>query len=182
MQALDAELLARRETELLEKEGSGCRVLLMNDMTDDLSRMFRLFSRITDGLVPVAEIFKTHITEMGNEKIEQRLARYLFCFNHIINMSCVWHYGVDVQIAVGSHQTITNLHTVVGLPLITQFTVMTQIAEWRRTTRARRAQIKAETKRATMTLSSSRTCWPCTTSTFSWYVLCNKATCVFFPV
>lgn len=69
-------MLARRETELLEKEGSGCRVLLMNDMNEDLSRMFRLFSRIIDGLVPVAEIFKSHITDMGNEKIEQRLARY----------------------------------------------------------------------------------------------------------
>jgi hypothetical protein len=64
-QALDAELLQRRETELLEKEGSGCRVLLMNDRVEDLSRMFRLFSRITDGLVPVAEIFKTHITDLG---------------------------------------------------------------------------------------------------------------------
>lgn len=75
LQALDAELLARRQTELLEKDGSGCRVLLINDMVDDLSRMYRLFSRITDGLVPVAEIFKVHITDLGGEKITQRLAR-----------------------------------------------------------------------------------------------------------
>ena len=33
----------------------------MNDMIDDLSRMYRLFSRITDGLVPVAEIFKVRL-------------------------------------------------------------------------------------------------------------------------
>ena len=52
------ELLSRRETELLEKEGSGCRVLLGNDMNEDLARMFRLFSRISDGLVPIADIFK----------------------------------------------------------------------------------------------------------------------------
>ena len=60
-QALDQELLARRQAELLEKEGSGCKVLLANDMVDDLSRMYRLFSRITDGLVPVAEIFKVRV-------------------------------------------------------------------------------------------------------------------------
>lgn len=83
---MDAELLARRETELLEKEGSGCRVLLMNDMNEDLSRMYRLFSRIPEGLVPVAEIFKTHITEMGNEKIEQRLARYFSVSNSMFSV------------------------------------------------------------------------------------------------
>jgi cullin 1 len=65
LQALDAELLARRQTELLEKEGSGCRVLLANDRYEDLSRLYRLFSRIPDGLVPVAEIFKAHITDLG---------------------------------------------------------------------------------------------------------------------
>mmetsp|Transcript_11521 Transcript_11521/g.25588 ORF Transcript_11521/g.25588 Transcript_11521/m.25588 type:complete len:774 (-) Transcript_11521:370-2691(-) len=75
LKVLDTELLEKREAELLEKEGSGCRVLLVNDMVGDLARMHRLFSRITDGLVPIADIFKSHITEMGNEKIEQRLAR-----------------------------------------------------------------------------------------------------------
>ena len=33
--------------ELLEKEGSGLKVLLLNNMHSDISRMFRLFSRIT---------------------------------------------------------------------------------------------------------------------------------------
>ena len=33
--------------DLLEKEGSGLKVLLLNNMHDDISRMFRLFSRIT---------------------------------------------------------------------------------------------------------------------------------------
>ena len=68
-------MLAKRQTELLEKEGSGCLVLLMNEMTEDLSRMYRLFSRILDGLIPIADIFKRHILDMGNEKINQRLAR-----------------------------------------------------------------------------------------------------------
>ena len=43
----------------------GCRVLLVNDMSEDLSRMFRLFSRVPDGLAPIAEILKQHIAEVG---------------------------------------------------------------------------------------------------------------------
>jgi cullin 1 len=75
VQVLDTELLQRRQTELLEKEGSGCRVLLLNDSNEDLARMFRLFSRIPDGLVPMAEIFRGHVTYVGAEKIDARLAR-----------------------------------------------------------------------------------------------------------
>jgi len=75
LQVLDKELLAKKQTELLEKEGSGCQVLLMNDMLEDLSRMYRLFSRITDGLVPISDIFRQHILDRGNEKINQRLSR-----------------------------------------------------------------------------------------------------------
>ena len=44
-------------------------------MGDDLARMYRLFARVPDGLAPIAEIVKQHIADVGNEKIEQRLAR-----------------------------------------------------------------------------------------------------------
>lgn len=53
-----------RENILLEKEGSGCRVLLANDKSDDLSRMYRLFSRLPKGLEPMADIIRDHITEV----------------------------------------------------------------------------------------------------------------------
>ena len=62
---LEEELIEKREMALLEKEGSGCRVLLANDMSEDLSRMFRLFSRVPDGLAPMADILKQHIAEVG---------------------------------------------------------------------------------------------------------------------
>jgi cullin 1 len=75
LNVIEMEALEKRETELIEKEGSGCKVLLINDMNEDLSRMYRLFSRITNGLDPIAEIFRSHITDMGTEKIEQRLSR-----------------------------------------------------------------------------------------------------------
>eukprot|EP01035_Chromulina_nebulosa_P027383 gene27383-36017_t len=72
LQVLDKELLEHKETELLEKEGSGLKVLLLNNMHSDISRMFRLFSRITGppcGLTPIAEIYKHHIIDLGSEKI-----------------------------------------------------------------------------------------------------------------
>ncbi len=72
---VETKMLAKKKTELLEKEGSGCKVLLLNDMNEDLSRWYRLFSRIPDGLIPVSEIFKSHLNDLGNEKIEQRLSR-----------------------------------------------------------------------------------------------------------
>ena len=75
IRVLEEEVLEKRETELLEKERSGCRALLTNDMYEDLSRMYRLFSRIPDGLAPIADIFRQHIVALGNEKIEQKQGR-----------------------------------------------------------------------------------------------------------
>jgi len=43
LRVCEEEILGKVVTELLEKEGSGCRVLLANDKSDDLKRMFRLF-------------------------------------------------------------------------------------------------------------------------------------------
>jgi len=75
IRVLEEEVLERRELELLEKEHSGCRALLTNDMYEDLSRMYRLFSRIPDGLAPISDIFRQHIVGLGSEKIEQKLVR-----------------------------------------------------------------------------------------------------------
>ncbi|KAL5072255.1 hypothetical protein RYX36_011239 [Vicia faba] len=59
------ELLVNRANQLLEKEHSGCRVLLRDDKVDDLSRMYRLYHKIPKGLDPVANVFKQHITDEG---------------------------------------------------------------------------------------------------------------------
>lgn len=72
---IDRELLEKRQTLLLEREGSGIRVMLNNDQLADLTRMFKLFSRITNGLEPVAEAVRQHIVEVGEEKIEQHRVR-----------------------------------------------------------------------------------------------------------
>ena len=46
LKVVEEELLEKVEMVLLEKEGSGCHVLLANDKSEDLQRMFRLFSQI----------------------------------------------------------------------------------------------------------------------------------------
>ena len=70
-----AELLATHEETLLNKEGSGCRVLLQNEKEEDLARMFQLFRRLEDGLPPMAKIVKEHIQEMGLAVVSEREAK-----------------------------------------------------------------------------------------------------------
>ena len=61
----EKEVLAQYETQLLEKEHSGAAVLLRDDKTEDLGRMYRLFKRIPAGLPPVADIFKKYVEREG---------------------------------------------------------------------------------------------------------------------
>ena len=57
------------------REGSGCAMLLANDKYEDLSRMYRLFQRVQNGLPPMARIVQQHIEKRGNEIVNQREAR-----------------------------------------------------------------------------------------------------------
>jgi len=65
LKVCDEQLLQGPEQQLLEKENSGCEALLLDNKTDDLSRMFRLFSRIQTGLAPIGNIVRKHITDVG---------------------------------------------------------------------------------------------------------------------
>ncbi|PIA61545.1 hypothetical protein AQUCO_00300814v1 [Aquilegia coerulea] len=65
------ELLTVYTTQLLEKEHSGCHALLRDDKVDDLSRMYRLFSKIPHGLEPVSNMFKQHVTAEGTALVNQ---------------------------------------------------------------------------------------------------------------
>jgi len=62
---VEQQLLEQYEIELLEKENSGCAALLIDDKKDDLARMFRLFSAVPKGLLPIADIFKSHVQKEG---------------------------------------------------------------------------------------------------------------------
>ncbi|KAF7813662.1 Cullin-1 [Senna tora] len=65
LEKVQHELLTVYASQLLEKEHSGCHALLRDDKIEDLSRMFRLFSKIPRGLDPVSSIFKQHVTTEG---------------------------------------------------------------------------------------------------------------------
>ena len=71
LKEVEKEVLAAYETQLLEKEHSGCAVLLRDDKIEDLGRMYRLFKRIPSGLPPVADIFKKHVEKEGTTLVKQ---------------------------------------------------------------------------------------------------------------
>ena len=74
LKTVENELLANPQTLLLERE-SGLRAMLANDSLIDLSRLFRLYSRVHGGLEAIAEMFRLHVVRMGHDKIELRVAR-----------------------------------------------------------------------------------------------------------
>ncbi|KAL4576447.1 hypothetical protein LXL04_012540 [Taraxacum kok-saghyz] len=65
LEKVQNELLSIYATQLLEKEHFGCHALLKDDKVDDLSKMFRLFSKIPHGLDPVSTMFKQHVCAEG---------------------------------------------------------------------------------------------------------------------
>ncbi|KAL5541814.1 hypothetical protein UlMin_009524 [Ulmus minor] len=71
LEKVQHELLSVYATQLLEKEHSGCHALLRDNKVEDLSRMFRLFSKIPRGLDPVSNIFKQHVTAEGMTLVKQ---------------------------------------------------------------------------------------------------------------
>ena len=76
MNVVETELLGKKKLELMEKEGSGLKVLLEHEKIDDLNRMYQLFSRLKEeGLAPMADIFRSHVLESGMERINARSAR-----------------------------------------------------------------------------------------------------------
>ena len=75
LKVCEEEILEKVEMVLLEKEGSGCRVLLANDKSEDLHRMYRLFQLLENGLNPMATIVQQFISDMGKEVVNRRKAR-----------------------------------------------------------------------------------------------------------
>ncbi|KAL6517150.1 Cullin-1 [Orobanche minor] len=71
LEKVQHELLTVYSTQLLEKEHSGCHALLRDDKVEDLSRMYRLFSKVPRGLDPVANVFKQHVTGEGTTLVNQ---------------------------------------------------------------------------------------------------------------
>ncbi|THG01111.1 hypothetical protein TEA_024981 [Camellia sinensis var. sinensis] len=69
LEKVQHELLYVYATQLRENKHSGCHALLRDDKVEDLSRMYRLFSKI--GLDPVSSIFKQHVTAEVTALVKQ---------------------------------------------------------------------------------------------------------------
>jgi len=67
LRVCEVEVLLNHEKTILNKENSGLVALLQQNKTEDLTRMYRLYSGITssDGLQPIASIFQKHIEREG---------------------------------------------------------------------------------------------------------------------
>lgn len=73
--AVEKELLRSHLHALLEKPGSGMAVLLRDNKLEDLNRMYRMFSRVPNGLQPMADVLQGFIKECGIVVITKREAR-----------------------------------------------------------------------------------------------------------
>ncbi|KAK9996245.1 hypothetical protein SO802_020931 [Lithocarpus litseifolius] len=65
------ELLMVKSKQLLEKECSGFCALLREERVEDLSRMYRLYHEIPQGLENIASIYKEHITGEGTALVKE---------------------------------------------------------------------------------------------------------------
>ncbi|CAI0467390.1 unnamed protein product [Linum tenue] len=63
LEKVQNELLSVHGIQLLTKEHSGFHVLLRDDQVEDLSRMFRLFSRLQHRLQLVSDMLWEHVTD-----------------------------------------------------------------------------------------------------------------------
>ncbi|CAL9149330.1 unnamed protein product [Musa hybrid cultivar] len=68
---VEHQLLSVNEIQLLEKENSGLIALLRDGKVDDLERLYRLFSRIPEGLTHVSQLFTQHVKAEGTALVSQ---------------------------------------------------------------------------------------------------------------
>uniref|UniRef100_A0A6V7QQE6 Cullin family profile domain-containing protein n=1 Tax=Ananas comosus var. bracteatus TaxID=296719 RepID=A0A6V7QQE6_ANACO len=71
LKKVQRKLLIEHASQLLENEYFGFRALLHDEKVDDLSRMYRLFSKITNVLEQVSEMFKQHVVAEGTALVKQ---------------------------------------------------------------------------------------------------------------
>ena len=50
-------------------------LLLKYNKQDDLKRLYKLYSRVSQGLIPIGNILKTHIQKEGMELVREQQAR-----------------------------------------------------------------------------------------------------------
>lgn len=76
LKVYEKEVLIAHQQKILGKENSGLIALLENNRFDDLRRLYRLYSRVPQGLQPIAAILKSHIQTEGMESVKEHQALY----------------------------------------------------------------------------------------------------------
>ena len=75
LRTVEHEVLVVHQQVMLDKDSSGLVTLLVNDAREDLSRLFRLYARVTDALQPIATTLKRHVHAEGMELVREQKAR-----------------------------------------------------------------------------------------------------------
>jgi hypothetical protein len=63
-------LLKKHQADLLKKN-TGMTHMLSSDLTDDLSRLYRLYSRFPEDLDPIGVLFQEYIAKVGSEMVDK---------------------------------------------------------------------------------------------------------------
>jgi len=77
LKVVEMVLLARQLPKILENEGSGVKVLLREEKSEDLARLYRLYSRLdhAQGLNQIALAVKEHYIALGSAIVRERQGR-----------------------------------------------------------------------------------------------------------
>ncbi|XP_026468233.1 cullin-3-A [Ctenocephalides felis] len=74
VEVVEDELIKKHMKSIVEMENSGVVHMLKNTKTEDLSCMYKLFSRVTDGLKTISDCVSAHLREQGKLLVEEEEA------------------------------------------------------------------------------------------------------------
>ncbi|KAI3901061.1 hypothetical protein MKW92_028945 [Papaver armeniacum] len=97
IEQVQEKLLSKVSQQLLEKEHFGCYALLREDKTEDLTRIYNLFSKISKGLYPVSLMFKQGIA-VFNQAEDATNSRKVCRFSKTILVILIKEYCASFEI------------------------------------------------------------------------------------
>lgn len=72
VEVVEDELIKKHMKTIVEMENSGVVHMLMNQKTDDLACMYKLFSRVPDGLKTISDCVSNYLREQGKALVEEQ--------------------------------------------------------------------------------------------------------------
>lgn len=71
VEVVEDELIKKHMRSIVEMENSGVVYMLKNNKTDDLACMYKLFSRVSDGLKTIADCVSSYLREQGKMLVKE---------------------------------------------------------------------------------------------------------------